>query len=187
MKLVADWIIKNHYLDGFPFTTVCYGIFRSGELAGVAVLGTAQRKNTIPKVFGPAHARDCLLLQRFALEDALEFNVESYFLTRIRAGLKREGYCGVLTIRGARAPKTDAFGNIFGCTNNSDEYLFADGIVLSNRSFGKLVNDESVSNLEILKLLFNLFSNISGKVFASQKPLVLGLKITRVLPFVVWN
>ena len=159
VKLAANWIVKNHYLGSFPSATVCYGIFRKSELAGVAVLGTAQHKNTIPNVFGPAHAKDCLLLQRFALEDVLEFNAESYFLARVRALLKREGYCGVLTMSD-ETPKTDALGNIIfpghigtifksdnavylGRTGKSVEYLFADGIVLSNRSFSKLVNDES--------------------------------------------
>lgn len=125
----------------------------------MAVLGTAQHKNTIPNVFGPAHARDCLLLQRFALEDALEFNAESYFLARVRALLKREAYCGILTVSD-ETPKTDAFGNItfpghigtifksdnavyMGRSAKSDEYLFSDGSVLSNRSFSKLVNSES--------------------------------------------
>lgn len=159
IKLAADWIIKNHYLGSFPSATVCYGIFRSGELAGVAVLGTAQHKNTIPNVFGLAHSKDCLLLQRFALEDALEFNAESYFLARVRAKLKREGFCGILTMSD-ETPKTDVLGNVIfpghigtifksdnavylGRTSKSDEYLFPDGIVLSNRSFSKLVNDES--------------------------------------------
>lgn len=158
-KLAADWIIKNHYLGSFPSASVCYGIFRSGELAGVAVLGTAQHKNTIPNVFGPAHAKDCLLLQRFALEDVLEFNAESYFLARVRAALKREGYCGILTMSD-ETPKTDALGNItfpghigtifksdnaiyLGRTAKSEEYIFADGSVLANRSFSKLVNNES--------------------------------------------
>lgn len=111
VKLAADWIIKSHYLGSFPSATVCYGIFRSGELAGVAVLGTAQHKNTIPNVFGPSHAKDCLLLQRFALEDVLEFNAESPFLARVRALLKREGYCGILTMSD-ETPKTDALGNV---------------------------------------------------------------------------
>lgn len=125
----------------------------------VAVLGTAQHKNTIPNVFGSSHAEDCLLLQRFALEDVLEFNAESYFLARVRALLKREGYCGILTMSD-ETPKTDILGNVtfpghigtifksdnavyLGRTGKSDEYLFADGVVLSNRSFSKLVNDES--------------------------------------------
>ena len=92
VKFAADWTIKNHYLGSFPSATICFGIFRGGELAGVAVLGTAQHKNTIPNVFGAAHSKDCLLLQRFALLDALEFNAESYFLARVRALMKREGY-----------------------------------------------------------------------------------------------
>lgn len=136
-----------------------HGIFRSGELAGVAVLGTAQHKNTIPNVFGSSHATDCLLLQRFALEDVLEFNAESYFLARVRALVKREGYCGILTMTDETS-KTDITGNVIfpvhigsifksdnavypGRSAKSDEYLFADGTVLSNRSFSKLVNDES--------------------------------------------
>lgn len=159
IKLGADWIIKNHYLGSFPSATVCYGIFRSGELTGVAVLGTAQHKNTIPNVFGSSHSRDCLLLQRFALEDVLEFNAESYFLARVRASLKREGYCGILTMSD-ETPKTDVLGNVIfpghigtifksdnavylGRSAKSVEYLFADGNVLSNRSFSKLVNNES--------------------------------------------
>lgn len=159
IKLAADWIIKNHYLGSFPSATVCYGIFRSGELAGVAVLGTAQHKNTIPNVFGSTHTKDCLLLQRFALEDLLEFNAESYFLARVRSLLKREGYCGILTMSD-ETTKTDCFGNVtfpghigtifksdnavyLGRTSKSTEYLFVDGNVLSNRSFSKLVNDES--------------------------------------------
>jgi hypothetical protein len=159
IRLAADWIIKNHYLGSFPSATACYGIFRRGELAGVAVLGTAQHKNTIPNVFGPAHSKDCLLLQRFALEDRLEFNAESFFLARVRALLKREGYCGVLTMSD-ETPKTDILGNVtfpghigtifksdnavyLGRTGKSDEYLFADGNILSNRSFSKLVNGES--------------------------------------------
>lgn len=158
-KLAANWIVKHHYLGSFPSATICFGIFRGGELSGVAVFGTAQHKNTIPNVFGAAHSKDCLLLQRFALLDALEFNAESYFLARVRALLKREGYCGILTMSD-ETPKTDAFGNIIfpghigtifksdnavylGRTSKSNEYLFADGVVLSNRSFSKLVNDES--------------------------------------------
>lgn len=122
-------------------------------------LYSAQHKNTIPNVFGASHAKDCLLLQRFALLDALESNAESYFLARIRSLLKREGYCGILTMSD-ETPKTDALGNVtfpghigtifksdnavyLGRTSKSDEYLFADGGILSNRSFSKLVNSES--------------------------------------------
>ncbi len=161
MKLAAEWIVKNHYLGSFPSATVCYGIFRSGELTGVAVLGTAQHKNTIPNVFGPAHAKDCLLLQRFALEAVLEFNAESYLLARVRALLKREGYCGILTIAMKRRKLTRSAILLFpvisgrflsdnavylGRSARLDEYLFADGNVLSNRSFSKSVNNESGRN-----------------------------------------
>jgi hypothetical protein len=159
IKLAAEWVIQHHYLGSFPSATICYGIFRRGELSGVAVLGTAQHKNTIPNVFGASYAKDCLLLQRFALLDALEFNAESHFLSRVRALLKREGYCGILTMSDD-TPKTDINGKVIfpghigtifksdnavylGRSEKSDEYLFADGIVLSNRSFSKLVNDES--------------------------------------------
>ncbi len=170
VNLAADWIVKNHYLGSFPSATVCYGIFRSGKLPSVAVLGTAQHKNTIPNVFGPAYAKDCLLLQRFALADVLEFNAESYFLARVRARLKREGYCGILTMSD-ETPKSDIFGNItfpghigtifksdnavyLGRIAKSDEYIFADGSVLSNRSFSKLVNNESGWNYMARKFAF---------------------------------
>lgn len=62
-------------------------------------------------MFGPAHAKDCSSLQRFVIEEALEFNAESYFLACVRALLKGEGYCGVLAMSD-ETPKTDAFGNV---------------------------------------------------------------------------
>ncbi len=167
-KLAAEWIINHHYLGSFPSATVCYGIFRHGELSGVSVLGMAQHKNTIPNVFGELNSKDCLLLQRFALEDALEFNAESYFLARVRALLSREGYCGILTMSD-ETPKTDVLGNItfpghigtifksdnavyLGRSAKSVEYLFADGNVLSNRSFSKLVSNKSGWNYMAKKL-----------------------------------
>lgn len=106
-------------MGSFPSATICYGIFRHGELSGVAVLGTAQHKNTIPNVFGPAHAKDCLLLQRFALENVLEFNAESYFLARVRTLLKMEGYGGILTLEATKRRKptfsvTSLFPDISG-------------------------------------------------------------------------
>jgi hypothetical protein len=57
------------------------GILRGFEPSGKTIKEYCQEK------------KDCLLLQRFALEDVLEFNAESHFLARVRALLKREGYC----------------------------------------------------------------------------------------------
>jgi hypothetical protein len=70
-----------------------------------------------------------------------------------------EGYGGILTMSD-ETPKTDVLGNVtfpghigtifksdnatyLGRSAKSDEYLFADGSVLSNRSFSKLVNNKS--------------------------------------------
>ena len=101
----AEWIIKHHCLGSFPSATICYGIFRHGELSGVSVNGNARHKNTIPNVFGESHIKDCLVLQRFALLDALEFNAESYFLARVHTLLKRERYCGILTLKAMKLQK----------------------------------------------------------------------------------
>ena len=81
-------------------------------------------------------------------------------------------------------PKTDALGNItfpghigtifksdnavyLGRTGKSDEYLFADGVVLSNRSFSKLVNDESGWNYMARK--FEIYGASNCPVTASKR------------------
>jgi hypothetical protein len=98
----------------------------------------------------------CSSVSRFSTPWSLTRKVISF---RVRALLKREGYCGILTMSDDTR-KTDALGNVtfpgqigtifqsdnavyLGRSAKSIEYLFDDGTVLSNRSFSKLVNNES--------------------------------------------
>lgn len=91
------------------------------------------------------------MLQRFALLDALEFNAESHFLSRVRALLKREGYCGILTMSD-NTRKTDSLGNVtfpghigtifksdnafyLGRSAKSIEYLFVDAVFFRTAAF----------------------------------------------------
>jgi len=80
VKIAAGWTIKHHYLGSFPSATNCCRLFRRGDSYGHRrfTYGSIQ-KLRVPNIFGPAHAKDCLLLQRFALEDPLEFNAGSLF------------------------------------------------------------------------------------------------------------
>ncbi len=107
-----------------------------------------------------------------AFRARIRFGVQyrKLFSCPVSALLKMNGYGGILTMSD-ETPKTDVFGNVtfpghigtifksdnaiyLGRCAKSDEYLFADGSVLSNRSFSKLVNNESgwsymARNLEI--------------------------------------
>lgn len=51
IKLAADWIIKNHYLGSFPSASVCYGIFRSGELAGKSPVSALSPKRVAIEIY----------------------------------------------------------------------------------------------------------------------------------------
>ncbi len=69
-------------------------IFRHGELAGVAVLGTAQHENTIPNVLSVAHSGGCLPYLRFAQKgrvlrdsDNERWNSENRYQLSTRASL----------------------------------------------------------------------------------------------------
>ncbi len=69
VKLAAAWITKHHYLSSFPSASVYYGIFRHGELAGVAVLGTIQK-----------HDPECLRhssLQRLSAASLFSLKIEA--------------------------------------------------------------------------------------------------------------
>jgi DNA polymerase-3 subunit beta len=68
--------------------SVCYGIFRSGELAGIAVLGAAQHKNTISNVFGPAIYEGLRRTIFAATEDNSRFTINAVLLVLDGGGLK---------------------------------------------------------------------------------------------------
>lgn len=75
----------HHYSESYPAARVALGLFRRGELVGVAVFSTPSRKEVITNPFpGVRHWLEGVDLGRFVLLDEEEFNAETWFLGRCR-------------------------------------------------------------------------------------------------------
>jgi hypothetical protein len=86
-------IVENHYSKKWntAFGTVNFGVFRGGDLLGVAVYGNAMN----PSSWGRVTTTDpdkCLELNRLWIDDVLGHNTETWLLGQTFRLLKAEGY-----------------------------------------------------------------------------------------------
>jgi len=94
--LAKPFIEQHHYSGSFPPARRRCGLFKSGELVGVAVFGPSQHRNVVLNAFG-GHENDSLELGRFVLLDNVPGNGETYFLGQCLRQLKRERFRGVVS------------------------------------------------------------------------------------------
>jgi hypothetical protein len=86
----ANAFVKLHHYSGTPvYDRYCYGLFRAGTLAGVAIFSHPTNEKVFA-VFEGASVRQNLELGRFCLLDEVEGNGESWFLGQCFRLLKRE-------------------------------------------------------------------------------------------------
>ena len=158
-ELVAkDFVIKWHYAGSFPSARRKFGLFWFGRLVGVAVFSHPQHNATITNTLD-CSATDAMELGRFVLLDEVPFNAESWFFTRCKELLKREGIAGIVSFADD-FPRTDLQGNIVfkghlgiayagagglyvGRGAKSRTFLFADGADFSPRAMSKVRKDDT--------------------------------------------
>jgi hypothetical protein len=153
---VADakaFVVRHHYSGTCSSTRRCFGLFRRGELAGVAVFGHPMAEAVLTNVFG-GEARESLELSRFVLLDEVKANGETWFLARCFELLRREDLRGVVSFSDPM-PRTSAagarvfpghLGGIYQAFNGvylgrarpSTLRLLADGRVFSHRTETKV-------------------------------------------------
>lgn len=104
------FVLAHHYSGSISSMVETYGLFRRGELAGVAVFGNPCSDAVLTKVF-PTDPRSCLELGRFVLLDEVPGNGETWMLARCFELLRREGVAGVLSFSDPVA-RTNAEGRM---------------------------------------------------------------------------
>lgn len=152
-KTAKAFVQQHHYSGTYPAARFRFGIFRRGELAGVAVFSHPVNDAVLTKVF-PCSAVEAVELGRFVLLDRVEGNGETWFLGRTFELLRDQGIQGVLSFsdpleRNDLAGRTVFKGHIGGIYQGHNAgylglarggmlHLLPDGSVFSRRTLQKI-------------------------------------------------
>ena len=77
------FIAEHHYLGTYPSARFRYGLFRRGQLVGVAVFSYPTNTRSMTNVFPDTGVSDLVTLGRFCLLDEVPGMGETWFLRRI--------------------------------------------------------------------------------------------------------
>lgn len=147
------FIVAHHYSRSYPAARFRYGLYRHGQLVGVAVFSHPCNDRVLTSVF-PGAAPESVELGRFVLLDEVPGNGETWFLARAFELLRKESLIGVLSFSDP-VPRTSAdgtvvfpghLGTIYQAHNAA--YLgrgtartlrvFPNGTILSDRAISKI-------------------------------------------------
>jgi hypothetical protein len=152
-NIARAFVLRHHYLGSYPSARRRFGLYRAGELVGVAVFSHPSNNRTLTNVF-PGEATDSIELGRFVLLDGVPGNGETWFLARAFEHLRAEGFRGVVSFSDP-FPRTTADGRVvhpghvgtiyqafngrfLGRAKADTLRLFADGVSLNGRALAKL-------------------------------------------------
>jgi hypothetical protein len=147
-----DFVEAHHYSGSYPAARFRFGLYRRGELAGVAVFSHPCRPEVLTSVF-PGSPLSSVELGRFVLLDQVEGNGESWFLARCLSLLPRK-VRGVVSFSDP-FPRADISGRLvfpghlgiiyqasnavyLGTGPRRTLRLLPDGRVFSNRAIQKI-------------------------------------------------
>lgn len=108
-RIARDWCGERHYTRTLPPTRERFGLYRRGELVGLAVYSVSMSQAALNSLPGEGDER--IELGRFVLDDDCPANSESYFLAQTFNELRRDGYTGVLSFSDP-VPRSNAAGDI---------------------------------------------------------------------------
>lgn len=153
-----DFVQTHHYSKTYPAARFRFGLYRRGELCGVAVYSHPCSNAVLTNVFnGPATG--AVELGRFVLLDCVPGNGETWFLARTFAALREKGIGGVVSFSDPLARLTEGgetimpghVGTIYQAHNGvylgrgdgGILNLLPDGRVFSKRAAQKVRGGES--------------------------------------------
>jgi hypothetical protein len=146
------FVEAHHYSGSLPAARERIGLYRRGELVGVAVFSHPANDAVLKRL--PCDRLEGVELGRFVLLDDVPANGESWALARCFELLRREGYRGVVSFSDPM-PRTSAagdvvfvghYGGIYQSANAVYQgratprtlHLLPDGRVLSERAISKI-------------------------------------------------
>jgi hypothetical protein len=152
-RIAKAFVLDHHYAGTYPAARFRFGLYRGGELQGVAVFSHPCNDAVLTRVF-PALALECVELGRFVLLDEVPANGETWFLGRCFEQLRGAGIVGVLSFADPH-PRTSSAGRVvfgghvgtiyqthngayLGRSRPRTLRLLPDGSILSDRAIQKL-------------------------------------------------
>lgn len=150
------FVLEHHYSASYPAARWRFGLYKRGELAGVAVFSQPMH-NAVLRDF-PGRSKSSVELGRFVLLDEVPGNGETWFLARCFEQLRREGVVGVVSFSDDQPRDTSegcvvfgghmgtiyqAFNGMYcGRARGQKLMLLPDGNVFSHRAETKIRNRE---------------------------------------------
>lgn len=95
-SIARAFVLEHHYAGSYPAARFRFGLYRAGELAGVAVFSVPMSNAVLTRVF-PGPALEKVELGRFVLLDDVGGNGETWFLARCFEALRGAGVRGVVS------------------------------------------------------------------------------------------
>jgi hypothetical protein len=147
-----SFVLAHHYSGSFPAARFRYGLYRGGELLGVAVFSVPAQPKCLD--VAPGERDEKVELGRFVLVDDVPANGESWFIARCFDELRRAGLTGVVSFsdpaRRLNARGEPVFGGhvgtIYQATNATylgtskaeTRRVLPDGTVIHGRALTKI-------------------------------------------------
>jgi hypothetical protein len=148
------FVCRHHYSGSYPANRFDFGLFRRGDLVGVATFSHPVNNLTITNNLpGVTRATDGVELGRFVLLDEVPGNGETWFLARCFELLRPEGLAGVVSFSDPHPRTTDAGAAVFpghigtiyqahnavylGRSDPDTLFLLPDGRSLNKRTLSK--------------------------------------------------
>jgi len=111
-RVAKAFVVQHHYSATYPAARFRFGLYRGGDLAGVAVFSHPCSNKVLTSVF-PGEAKESVELGRFVLLDNVAGNGETWFLARCFEQLRGEGLRGVVSFSDPIARTDDEGQTIF--------------------------------------------------------------------------
>jgi hypothetical protein len=150
------FVQKHHYSRSYPAARRRFGLYRQGELQGVAVFSHPMNQRVL--ALFPGDPKESVELGRFVLLDEVPANGESFFLARCFEFLRAEGFLGIVSFSDPTARLNSQgdtvfrghIGTIYQATNATylgrgtprTLRLLPDGTPLNERSLSKIRSQE---------------------------------------------
>src|SRR6266576_1562330 len=97
-NIAKPFVLGFHYSGRYPVATRRFGLYRCGDLVGVAAFGNPVSVHVLPKAFPMLQPyRQSTELLRFILTDDVPANGESWFLARCFEALREDGFRGIVS------------------------------------------------------------------------------------------
>ncbi len=151
-RTAKAFVVAHHYSGSYPAARARVGLYRRGELVGVAVVSHPARESVL--ALFPGERLEGAELGRFVLRDDVEANGETWFLARCFELLRRRGLAWLLShsdpAERASAAGAVVFGGHVGTIYQAHNAaylgqggrrtlrLLPDGTVLSARAISKV-------------------------------------------------